>query len=230
MAAAAIPYIIMAVGTAAKMAGDRNAAREKRSILNQAMDRNNEAQDKANAQLIDEAGEYSGQKRTDAINAQQDATYNQSLQDIGMGQGGNAGVTIDTAGSDGALSGDFLKAKADKAISEGNRITQVAREFAKVRAPGQRSLQDSMRLADVQGQIGSAGATTRAMSRAAELDAQNVSSPWWGKLGGLAAQAAAIYASGGAAGAAGAGSAGATSGIVNGSAMNTATPRITMFG
>jgi hypothetical protein len=229
MAAAAIPYIIMAVGTAAKLASDRNASKEKRSILNKAMERNNEAQQKANAQLVDEASNYSGEKRNAAIQAQQDATYAQSLKDIGMDQAGAGGANIDTAGSEGNVSGDFLKAKADRTISEGNRITDVARELAKVRAPGQQSLTDNMRLADVQGTINSSASTTRNLARAAELDAQNVQPSWWGKLGGLAAQAAAIYASGGAGAGAGAGAAGGAS-AVNGSAMNTATPRINMFG
>ncbi|ALV06704.1 hypothetical protein [Roseateles depolymerans] len=223
--AAGIPLgaaALLGGGAALNILGQRSAQRQQRSILNQAMERNNEAQQKATSQVLDEGANYGGEKRLDAISAQQDATYNQSLNDIGMGQGGNAGVTIDTAGTDGAVSGDFLKAKADKAISEGNRITQVARELAKVRAPGQQSLQDSMRRANLSGNLASNASSNQAMARAAQLDAQSVQTPWYGQLGKLASTLGTIYA----AGALGGAGAGAGGGIVNGSAVNTAVPGI----
>ena len=82
--------------------------------------------------------------------------------------------------------GDFLKAKADKALSEGQRLSAIAQQLSRVRAPGQVAANDSERRAGVQGNIGSMWSTTGNLNRATELDAQNVQEPWWGQLGKVA--------------------------------------------
>lgn len=211
-------------GLAANVLGERQAAKERRNILNRAIERTDQTQKQATQQVLDEGSNY-GQKRLDAVDAQQQSALAQSLKDIGMSpdsQGAGAQV-IDTAGSAGNVSADFLKSSADKAISEGNRITQVARELAKVRAPGMQALDDSTRRADLTQRIASAAGTNRNLAEASQLDAQNVDTPWWGKLGKVASTLGSLAAAGGI------GAAAPSAGIVGGvnsSAINSVGPRI----
>ena len=185
--AAAAPYILMAAGTAANVAGQRNAASKRRSILNEALQRTDKTQEKSNQALVEEGSNY-GAKRNEAVQQQEQSALAQALKDIGARDQTGAGAQlIDTAGDAGAVSGDFLKAKADRAVSEGTRLTNIARELAKVRAPGRQLNDEALRRSSLLEQVGSDYASNNAYSRAAGLDAQNVEEPGWGKLGALAA-------------------------------------------
>lgn len=175
----AAPYLAVG-GAAANYLGEEKAARDRRSILNRSMAETEKTQDKAQDAIQTEAKTYDPAARQQAMEAQQQATYEQSLKDVGAG-----GSLIPTAG-EGNVSEDFLKAKADRALSEGNRLTSVAREIAKARAPGQQLTTEGLRRADVTGRVGSMWSGARSQANAAQLTAQNVDSPWYGHLGKLA--------------------------------------------
>lgn len=199
------PLILAAAlgGTALEIQGQRQAAKERRSILNQAFDEQRRTTEKSAQMLADEGAKFSGDERQKAIDAQEAAVYGQTQQDL-------AGAGGDMVGSatGGNVSSDFMKAKADKAITEGNRLTAIAKEAAKLRAPGMLVDSEKQRQADLMGRTGSMWNRTRNMVNAGVMDAQSVQEPGYAQLGRLAKQAAMIYALGGA----GAGAAGATTG------------------
>lgn len=205
--AAYAPYILMAAGTAASIAGQQSQAREQRRIINRAMDDTAKTQKEGAQMVLDQAAKLSPQQRQQALADQENATYSQAQQDLsGRMDAGGTGAIIDTAGSPGAVSQDFVKAKADKAISEGTRLMEVAREAAKTRAPGQLLTSEGQQVADLMGRLGSKYGANKNMSQAATLDAQNVDTPLYGKLGKIASMVGSIWAGGQmAAGGAGAG-------------------------
>lgn len=207
-----IAAAVAAAGTAADVSAQRQAAKERRGILNQAFQDTQKATDKATQLVAQEGAKYQGDQRMQDVLSREDAAYLQEQKDLaGAGAGGNM---IDTAGDPGAVSGDFLRAKADKALSEGARMSAIARELAKTRAPGQLMTSEGLRRADVAQQTGSIFGTSQNMTNAAGLDAQSVTEPWWGTAGKLARTAAMAYMMGGAGGAAsGVGEAGASYGL-----------------
>lgn len=207
--AAYAPYIVMALGTAANIAGQQSQQREQRRILNRALDDTEKTQKEGAQMVLDQAGKLSPLQRQQAMADQEAATYDQAQKDLaGRMDAGGAGAIIDTAGSAGNVSQDFVKARADKAISEGNRLMDVAREAAKVRAPGQVMTSEGQQVADLMGRLGSKYGANRNMGQAATMDAQSVDTPLYGKLGKVAQMVGSIWAAG--AGSAGAG-AGASS-------------------
>jgi hypothetical protein len=171
-------------GTALRMTGDRRKQKEQREILNRQMTRTNQTMDRTTDQVLGEGQKLSGQNRLQDMLAQENATFGQAQQDMG---GAAAGI-VPTAGDAGAVSGDFLKAKADRELAEGERMTSIARELAKVRAPGQLMQNESMRRADLQGDIASQWSSTRNMGQAASMDADAVETPWYGQLGEIGQQ------------------------------------------
>lgn len=195
--AAYAPYILMAAGTAANIAGQRQQQREQRSILNRALEDTAKTQKQGSQAVLEEAQKLSPQARQEALAQQEAQTYAQAQQDLaGRVDAGGTGAIIDTAGNAGNVSQDFARAKADKAISEGNRLMDVAREAAKVRAPSGVLQAEGQRFADLTGRLGSLYGTNRNMAQAAQLDAQNVDEPTWGKLGKLAATVGSVWAAG----------------------------------
>lgn len=203
--AAYAPYILMAAGTAASVAGQQSQAREQRRILNRAMEATDKTQKEGAQMVLDQAQKLSPIQRQQALADQEAATYAQAQKDLaGRMDAGGTGAIIDTAGDAGAVSSDFVKAKADKAISEGSRLMEVAREAAKTRAPGQLLTTEGQQLSDLMGQLGSKYGANKNMSQAAGLDAQNADTPLYGKLGKIASMVGSMWA-GGAGGAAGAG-------------------------
>ena len=184
-----LALLMMAGGTGLSIAGQQQAANERRDMLNRAMTRTDQTTGRANDMLLGEGANYAADKRAQAMQQQADTNLAQSNTDLrGAGatdEQGNA--IINTSGDAGAVSGDFLKAKADKALSEGQRLSAIAQQLSRVRAPGQVAANDAQRRAGVQGDIGSMWSTTGNLNRATELDAQNVQEPWWGQLGKVAA-------------------------------------------
>jgi hypothetical protein len=204
--AQAIPYIVMAVGTYADMQSQNNAAKERRTLLNQSMEDTQRSQEKTSQKVLNEAGQFAGDTRAQAMQAQEDAAYGQSQKDLAGSGGAGAGI-IDTAGDAGNVSGDFMRAKADRALSEGNRLSAIARELAKTRAPGGLMMEEGLRRANLQGDLNSMWGQTGRMGQARQLDAQNVSPAWWGTAGKIASALAGAYLGAGAV-AGGAGAAG----------------------
>lgn len=195
-----VPALIAGAGTAANYYGEKQAANERRGILNNAFAKVNDTTDKATKLVTDEGAKLAGDQRLQAMQGQEAAAYNQAQQDLT--KTGAAGG-IDTVGDGGNVSGDFMKAKADRALAEGNRMTAIARELARTRSPSLMLQDEGLRRADIAGQTNSMFGSTRNLTNAAQLDAQGVDSPWWGKMGKLAQMAALAYATGG--GAAGGG-------------------------
>lgn len=226
--AAYAPYILMAAGTAAKMVGDNNAEKERRFVLNQAFDKSARAQDKAAQQVLGEGNNFSGEKRAADMQTQEQSALAQALKDVGGGtpQEGAGAQIITGAGDAGQVSGDYLKAKADRAISEGDRLTAVARELSKVRAPGQLMNAEGLRRGDLTERLGSAAASNRAQVQAAGEQAQSIDTPWYGKLGQVASMIGSMWAMGKTGGAIGGQGASPYSLTGQGARLGEAPPRI----
>lgn len=205
-----VPYALMIGGTAAQMHGAEKQEAERRRILNRSMTQTQETQDKTSADVAKEGANYSPEQRAMDLAAQEQGAIQRAQADLS----GTDGIVQST--TKGNVSADFIKAKADKAIGEGNRITEIAREMAKVRAPGQQMAQEAMRRGALAGELGSKWSTAGGMSRAAQLDAQNVDMPAIGQLGQIASMVGSVWAGGAGAGGAGAGEAAAGPTIAGG--------------
>lgn len=174
---AASPYLV-AGGTAASMIGERQAQKERNKIIGRSMQRTDETQDKAQAAIQEEAAMFAPDQRQKAIEAEEAAAYERAMQDTG-------GATIDTTAK-GNVSDAYTQARADKESSEGERTSAIARELAKVRAPGQQLQTEGIRRADLSGKLGSMWTGARGQSNAAMLQAQGVEAPGYADLGKLA--------------------------------------------
>lgn len=188
-----VALALLAGGTGLSMLGQRRAANERRDILNRQFERTNSTMDKTTGQILGEGKNYTPDQRMRDMQTQEDATFGQSQKDL---NGAGAGV-LPTSGDAGNVSQDFLRAKADRTLSEGNRMTAIARELAKVRAPGQQMATEGLRRADVTGDVASQWGSNRAFGDAANLDAQSVQEPWWGTLGKIGQQVGMMGAMGG---------------------------------
>lgn len=189
MTAAALPLILAAGGTALQLNAQREAAQERRRLLNRQMDETERATDRATELVQKEAQNFAPEERAKALAAQEQEALTRAQADL-AGAGGNV---IDTAGSAGNVSADFLKAQADRQISEGNRLTSVAREVAKTRAPGLLMTTEGQRRANLAGNLQNTFGTARNMANAAGIDAQNVQEPAYGQIAGLVGQVAGSY-------------------------------------
>ena len=225
MTAAAIPYVVAAVGTAAKLRGDKIAGDQRRSDLNHAMQRTNKTQDDASAKIVQESQSLAPTARQQAMDTQAATNVAQSTGDLkgAAALDANGNAVIDTAGDRGNVSQDFMTAKADRALSEGQRLSSLASAMAKTRAPGQVATDEAQRRAALTGDLNSTWSSTRNLNQADTLKAQERQAPLWGQLGGLAAQAALAYLTAGAGNAAmaGAGMGQTSAGTLNGAGQAT---------
>lgn len=241
-----VPIALMAGGTALQMGGEHAAEKDRRKILNRGFEEVSKSQDEAAQELTEEGSKFTAGNRAAEMQGLEEAAYSRTMNDLG----GAAGVT-QAAGDGGRQSSEFVKAKAGKAITEGNRITEIAREAAKGRATGDQVMQEGLRRAEVIGSLNSRGADARRMATASNFDAQNVEIPGYGQLGQMAtllggAMSAGAGAAGAAGGAAEAGTAvgageavaGGSTGLAGGAnyiipgstAANTAAAGSSMFG
>ncbi len=179
--AAAAPYLV-AGGTALSLIGESQANKKRQKIIGRQLEETSKTQDKSTQDVLGEAANFTGEKRRAAMQSAEDAAYDQAQKDI---DATGAGI-VDVSGK-GRVSDDFIKAKADKTLSEGNRLSALAREIAKTRAPSDLTREEAMRRANLTEKIGSRWSTTRNMGQAAQLDAGAVGTPWYGTLGKLAA-------------------------------------------
>lgn len=178
----ALPMIIAAAGTVASMSAQQQQAREQRGILNRQLERDEQATNKSTAMVQDEGQRFSQQARQEALQGAEDKTYQQTQNDLS----GAGGANIAAAASAGNVSDDFLKTKAARAIEEGTRLTSIAREAAKARAPGQVQMDDSLSLADLSGNLQNLWGSTKNMARANGMAASSVQEPGYGALGKIA--------------------------------------------
>lgn len=174
---------LAAGGTAAQMIGARQQQKQQRSILNRAMERTNKTQEDASRAVLDEASNFSADKRAQAMQGAEQAAYQQAVADTGGAQGAAAANIPEASGN---VSADYVKTRADRALSEGNRLVDMAREAAKLRAPGNVQNTEAQRRAALTGELGSKWSTTRNLANADQMDAEAVDMPWYGQLGKLA--------------------------------------------
>jgi len=190
--ATAIPYIVAAAGTYLSYKGQQDAADERRNIINAQLENTQKATEKAANLVQQEAQQYGAQNRQEALSAQEKQAYEQSQKDLSTGAGGSM---IDTAGGNGNVSTDFLKAKADKQVSEGNNLTALAREVAKTRAPSLLLTKEGQSRANLAGNLQNTFSSLRNMAGAASNDASAVEAPAYGQIASAAGNLGASYLS-----------------------------------
>lgn len=194
---AKIGSVGMSLGLApmAEVMGVGKQSKQRREILNQAYGDQRRSADAANGMVINEGANFQGATRQKAMDDQAAATLAQTQQDLaGASQG------IDTAAGGGNVSNDFVKAKADRALTEGSRLTALAQEAAKLRAPGLQQATERQRRTDLMDRTGAMWSSGRGMTNAALQDAERVQEPWYGTLGRLGQQVALMYATRGGSG------------------------------
>lgn len=213
----ALLYAYLA-GTGLQMVGDHQADQERKSIINRSLAEAEDTQGKAVDTVQQEASQMAPQQRLQAMLAAEQGNVERGMGDI-VGAGGGA-----IAAPMGNVSQDYLRGRAERTATEGDRLTSVVRELARTRAPGDVATRESMRRSAISEQLGSLWNSQKTRSSAATMDAQDVEAPAYGQLGGLVALASgAAMGAGAGAGAAGAGTAtGATNPALIESAVGTA--------
>jgi hypothetical protein len=173
-----LPYLLFAGGTALDMQASQEAEQEQKRILNRSMQSNQEATDQTASDVVKEAENYTPEQRALDMQAQENAAFQQAQADAG-------GAMLPTS-STGRTSADFQTGKAAVGAGEGNRITEIAREVARTRAPMRQRSDEAIRRGQLAQRISSIMGTNQNMARASQLDAQNVDAPWYGDLGQMA--------------------------------------------
>lgn len=189
----ALPAIIAAVGTAATIHGQNRMEKKQRAMLNQQLEREDQASDKSAEMVKQEGQNYSQEARLQGMVDAEQKTYEQTQADLQ----GAGGATVATSASTANVSDDFLKTKAARAIEEGTRLTSIARETAKARAPGRMHQDDSLRMASLAGDLQNLWGGTQNMARANGLDVQSVKMPAYGQMGKIATAVGSSMASSG---------------------------------
>jgi hypothetical protein len=187
------PLIVSAVGAATSYMANKEQADDRRSILNRQLEETERTTDKSIDMVQQEGKRFDQQARMDALKQAEDKTYDQTQADIA----GAGGAAIPAAVDAGNVSEDFLKTKAQRAIDEGSRLTSIARETAKARAPGMLNLDDSLSMARMQGDTRNLWGTNRNIARANSMDAEAVEAPGYGALGSIASAIGGGMAKGG---------------------------------
>lgn len=182
--------LLAGAGTAASMYGQREQAKERRAVLNRQLDSTAKASDKANELIQKEGENYAPDKRAEAMQQAEDAAYSRAQQDLATT---NAGI-IDTAGAAGNTSDAFKQSREAVEAGEGARMSAIARELSKVRAPGQVMTQEGLRRANLAGELNNRASTARNLANATGLDAESIGEPWWGQLGKVAQSIGTAYA------------------------------------
>lgn len=167
------------LGPGMQQAGIESQQRERKRILQRQLDKTAAVQAKGAADTLSEAQTMAPTARMAAMQAAEDATAAQTGQDLA----GAGADLLDTAADSGNQSQAFLSAKADKALSEGNRMTALARAAAKTRSVGQVQQGEALRRSALSEALGSLYNSNRASAEAAGMDAEDVGMPWYGQLG-----------------------------------------------
>jgi hypothetical protein len=193
---AALPYIAMAGGTLMQMNAAEDQANQRRGILNEQLSRDEAASKKGSELVLAEGANYDPAQRAHAMTDQENQKYDSSVADLKAGAAGGDPSAVSTSGDAGAVSDDFVKTKAARAISEGTRLTGIAHEIAKTQAPtlllgieGQRNANLASNLQDLYGSNTNMGA-------AAKTDAAGVQQPEYGGLGKIASTIGSSYIAG----------------------------------
>lgn len=180
-----VGLILSAAGTAASVSANEEAKDDRRSLLNRQLEATEKTTDKSIDLVQQEAQRYGQQARMDGLKQNEQKAFDQVQADIA----GAGGASIATAADNANTSDDFLKTKAARAIDEGTRLTSIAREAAKSRAPGMLNLDDSLSMAGMQGRMGSMWGSRKNLAGANSMDAEAVEAPAYGALGTIATAA-----------------------------------------
>lgn len=178
-----IPLLLSGGGALLQSNAQQEQADQKRATLNQQLERDADASRKSTALVQGEGQNYGVDARRAALEDQQGKTFTQIQSDM---QGAGGAGAVPTAGDAGAVSEDFLKEKAGRAVTEGTRLTDIAREAAKSRAPGQVQGSDGLRKAGLAGSLQNIFGTNTNMAHATVNDADAIQEPGYGALGSIA--------------------------------------------
>jgi hypothetical protein len=184
------PAALLTLGsTAAQVVGAREQAKEQRGILNRAFEANDRATRGGTADVMQEAAKLAPDGQAQAMQQAEDAAFQRTQNDL---SGAGADI-IDTAGASGRQSDAFRTALERTQGQEGERMSAIAREFAKLRAPGEVQRDSALSRAALAERIGSMQMGNQRRAQAAQLDAQGVEEPWYSELGKIASIVGAAY-------------------------------------
>lgn len=202
-----------------EIAGQRDQRRQQRRILNASLADAENTQRTATQQVLEEARQMAPEARQQQMATAEQQVFDRTMADIE----GAGGAAVDTAAGAGNVSADFVRALAERRGGEMDRLSAIARELARVRAPQDVATEAALRRGSMAEQIGSMWNSQRARSRAAQLDADAVEVPLYGQLASLANKAAMAALTGGAMGAGSLTGTGGASGAVAGGGMRAPT-------
>ena len=194
--AAAAPYALMIGGELLKNRAANQQASEQRGEINAALGRTSQTQQKANGLVEAQARDLSPIARAAAMAAQSGANLTGAKADLAAAGAtdGQGNAIINTAGDSGAVPMEFTKAKADRALTEGNRLSTIAQQLAKTRAPGQLVEQEGQNRANLTEQIANLWDTTKALNDANTATAGDTQLPGYAAVGDLASAAGSAWA------------------------------------
>lgn len=187
-----VPYVLAAVSAGTQYMGAEQEREEKRNILNRSLQRSSETADKTAQDVVKEGANYTPEQRMEALQAQEAAAAAQAQKDAA-----GAGI-VQTAGEKGNTSSAFKQAKAAADTVEGNRITALAQELAKTRAPGRLMNEEGLRRGALAGELSNQWSTARNMAGANNMEASNVGPSGLSTFGSIAGAIGSAYGGGGA--------------------------------
>lgn len=180
---------LAAGGTGLSVIGADKKARDQRAILNRQFDRTQATQQQATPQAIEEGQRIGGPQRLAEMQAAAGASTAQTMDDL---KGAGAGL-IDTAGASGGVQSQALRdATEQRQATEGDRMSTIAQQLGNLRSVGKVQTEGAQRRASLAEALGSLWNTDRAHVNAAQMDAQSVDDPWYGKLGKLASMVGSV--------------------------------------
>lgn len=174
MTAAALPYILAAGGTALQMKASSDANKERRGIINAQLARDEETAKKGAALVLEEGEKLNPQTRQENLQTQENQISAQQMEDLKTGAGGGEIGSFNAAGDAGNVSSDFVKEKAARAVTEGNRLTDVAKALAKTRSSGTLQSNEALSRADLAGDLNNLYGANANLGRASSNDASAV--------------------------------------------------------
>lgn len=186
----------MLIGGATTVAGSMAASDaddERRAIANRQLERNNKATDK-NIELVQaQAEKMSPQGKRAAMAAEAAKAESRTTNDLKVGAGGGNAGDVETVGDAGNVSSDFLQAKAGRAVEEGNRLTEIAREMSRGRANNLSNNKQNISMSNLASDLQNLWGTERNMSNASGRDVSAVREPAYGDVARLAGNVGGAY-------------------------------------
>ena len=159
-----------------EMVGNRNAQRERRGILNRAMDNTQRTQQSAIDQTLAEAESLRPDARMQALTDQEGQIAAQLGKDVaGAVSPAPAGARPDAYG----------RALMTSDAGEADRTSAIVRELSRVRGVGNLQQNEALRRSSMAEALQSMWSSANNRTRAAEMDAGAVMPPWWAQVAGI---------------------------------------------